>query len=75
MEIQVNDFNITYNRKTDKYELYSIDISNKTHTYKTYPVNYLGLIPGSIIDDISDLTKLGYRFNPNLVKTIPEKKK
>lgn len=75
MEIQVNDFNITYNNKTNKYELYSLDISNKTFIYKTYPLDRFGNISAVAIRDISDLTKLGYRFNPNLVKTIPEKKK
>lgn len=75
MEIMVNDFNISYNKKTNKYELYSNDISNITHTYKTYPVNNYGQISQNIIIDISDLTKLGYRYNPDLVKTIPEKKK
>ena len=74
MEIQVNDFNFAYNKNTDKYELYSIDNKSNISIYKKYQLDHYGRVSQNILNDITDLTKLGYRFNPNLVKTIPEKK-
>lgn len=75
MHININDFNIIYNERTKKYEVISLYKEDQTITFKKYEVDYLGRVSQNIITDISDLTKLGYRYNPNLTKRIPDKKK
>lgn len=72
MKLENLEFNINYNNKTKRYEIIIYN-GNEIRFYKSYEVNYIGQISQTIIDDIKDLSKLGYSLNIELSKTISQK--
>ena len=66
MEIKVKDFNLNYDRKSNKYIRYFLNDELDIVIYKRYELNFAGNISQNILNDIIQLAQLGYRLNPYL---------
>ncbi len=67
MQKLVKDFNYIFDWDNNLYELVYLDSDFKTKTYKQYKTNSTDETLLLLLD-VSELAKLGFRYNPYLTK-------